>query len=148
MYMRWPKGSAGPRSVRQDCNRSSLRARQQDCRRNKVATISRQYSKINAADQWIERTERVSLNDLFEKCPLKNAMTARNRKPCRRGSKPQPKMRRRPSADYFLFGRAREASVSLECSFPFVPLGGLLVHTSPSKALFKRALTRELGCLF
>jgi len=33
-----------------------------------------------AACQWIERTERASLTDMFEKCPLKNSIIARHRK--------------------------------------------------------------------
>ena len=32
-----------------------------------VVAAVQAYSKINAAGQWIERTEKVSLNDLFDR---------------------------------------------------------------------------------
>jgi hypothetical protein len=55
------------RNVRAALERIIERAGEVDVTASAVVSAIQAYSKINAAGQWIERTERVSLNDLFDR---------------------------------------------------------------------------------
>ncbi|HET9088414.1 MAG TPA: hypothetical protein VFN53_12915 [Acidobacteriaceae bacterium] len=47
--------------------RRPLKAGEVDVTASAVVAAVQAYSKINAAGQWIDRTEQVSLNDLFDR---------------------------------------------------------------------------------
>jgi hypothetical protein len=55
------------RNVRAALERIIERAGEVDVTASAVVAAVQAYSKINAAGQWIERTEQVSLNDLFDR---------------------------------------------------------------------------------
>ena len=55
------------RNVRAALERIIEHAGEVDVTASAVVSAIQAYSKINAAGQWIERTEQVSLNDLFDR---------------------------------------------------------------------------------
>ena len=55
------------RNVRAALERIIERAGEVDVTASAVVAAVQAYSKINAAGQWIDRTEQVSLNDLFDR---------------------------------------------------------------------------------
>jgi len=55
------------RNIRAALERIIERAGEVDVTASAVVAAVQAYSKINAAGQWIERTEQVSLNDLFDR---------------------------------------------------------------------------------
>ena len=55
------------RNVRAALERIIERAGEVDVTASAVVSAVQAYSKINAAGQWIDRSEQVSLNDLFDK---------------------------------------------------------------------------------
>ena len=55
------------RNVRAALERIIEHAGEVDVTASAVVSAIQAYSKINAGGQWIERTEQVSLNDLFDK---------------------------------------------------------------------------------
>jgi hypothetical protein len=55
------------RNIRAALERIIERAGDVDVTASAVVAAIQAYSKINAAGQWIERTEQVSLNDLFDR---------------------------------------------------------------------------------
>jgi hypothetical protein len=55
------------RNVRAALERIIERAGEVDVTASAVVAAGQAYSKINAAGQWIDRTEQVSLNDLFDR---------------------------------------------------------------------------------
>jgi hypothetical protein len=55
------------RNVREALERNIERAGEVDVTASAVVAAVQAYSKINAAGQWIDRTEQVSLNDLFDR---------------------------------------------------------------------------------
>lgn len=55
------------RNIRAALERIIERASEVDVTASAVVAAVQAYSKINAAGQWIERTEQVSLNDLFDR---------------------------------------------------------------------------------
>jgi hypothetical protein len=73
-----------------------------------VVSAVQAYSKIDAAGQWIERTEQVSLNDLSIACPLRSSRNTRNRERCRIGSRRLPKLVRGE-----LLARSRRSATSV-----------------------------------
>ena len=55
------------RNIRAALERIIEKAGEVDVTASAVVAAVQAYSKINAAGQWIDRTEQVSLNDLFDK---------------------------------------------------------------------------------
>ena len=55
------------RNIRAALERIIERASEVDVTASAVVAAVQAYSKINAAGQWIERSEQVSLNDLFDR---------------------------------------------------------------------------------
>ena len=55
------------RNIRAALEKIIERADEVDVTASAVVAAVQAYSKINAAGQWIERTEKVSLNDLFDR---------------------------------------------------------------------------------
>jgi hypothetical protein len=55
------------RNIRAALERIIERAGEVDVTASAVVAAVQAYSKINAAGQWIDRTEQVSLNDLFDR---------------------------------------------------------------------------------
>ena len=55
------------RNIRAALERIIEKAGEVDVTATAVVSAVQAYSKINAAGQWIDRTEQVSLNDLFDK---------------------------------------------------------------------------------
>lgn len=55
------------RNVRAALERIIERAGEVDVTASAVVAAVQAYTKINAAGQWIDRTEQVSLNDLFDR---------------------------------------------------------------------------------
>jgi hypothetical protein len=55
------------RNVRAALERIIEKAGEVDVTASAVVAAVQAYSKINAAGEWIDRTETVSMNDLFEK---------------------------------------------------------------------------------
>lgn len=55
------------RNIRAALDRIIEKAGEVDVTASAVVAAVQAYSKINAAGQWIDRTEQVSLNDLFDR---------------------------------------------------------------------------------
>lgn len=55
------------RNIRAALERIIEKAGEVDVTASAIVSAVQAYSKINAAGQWIERTEQVSLNDLFDR---------------------------------------------------------------------------------
>ena len=47
------------------------------------------YAKLNAAGQWIERTEQVNLNDLFDRMRSRSWISTPGKERCRSGLRPR-----------------------------------------------------------
>jgi hypothetical protein len=61
------------RDVRAVLERIIERAGEVDVTASAVVAAIQAYSKINAAGKWIDRTEQVSLNDLFDRMSIGRA---------------------------------------------------------------------------
>jgi hypothetical protein len=63
------------RNIRTALERIIERAGDVDVTASAVVAAVQAYSKINSAGQWIERTEQVSLNDLFDRMSTQELIT-------------------------------------------------------------------------